>query len=92
MSKTCHFIGSSGIVTYMGLPPNRRRPFNFTVQATGPNGESLTIFRTFRTGLSFVPTDREGTEKCIGCCQYSSTLGRDLFPLSELHFTLYLMP
>ena len=63
VSKTCHFIGSSGTVTYTGLPPNRRRPFNFTVQATGPNGESLTIFRTFRTGLSFVPTDREGTDK-----------------------------
>ena len=46
-------VGSSGsTVTFTGLPPNRRRPYTFSVEATSINGERLTLSRTFRTGLS----------------------------------------
>ena len=47
--------GSSGsTVTFTGLPPNRRRPYTFSVEATSINGERLTLSRTFRTGLSHI--------------------------------------
>lgn len=47
--------GSSGsTVTFTGLPPNRRRPYTFSVEARSINGERLTLSRTFRTGLSHI--------------------------------------
>ena len=42
--------GSSGSVTFTGLPSGRRRMYNFTVEGTTPAGEKVIMYRTFRTG------------------------------------------
>ena len=52
MSLWC--AGSSGSATFTGLRPNRRLPFNFTVEGTGRAGERVVIFRTFRIGVQII--------------------------------------
>lgn len=48
------FTGNSGEVTFADLPLGRRGVYNLTIAGTATTGETIVIYRTFRTGIGII--------------------------------------